>query len=43
MSQIIVSGGSTSFISVDDSNTYLVESGGTLYVVGGGLVSGLSP
>jgi autotransporter passenger strand-loop-strand repeat protein len=41
MSQIIVSGGTTSVTTVDASNTYLVESGGQLDILNGGLVSGL--
>jgi autotransporter passenger strand-loop-strand repeat protein len=41
MSEIIVSGGTTSVTSVDASDTYLVESGGTLAILNGGLVSGL--
>jgi hypothetical protein len=41
MSQIIVSGGTTSVTTVDSANTYLVESGGVLDVLSGGLVSGL--
>ena len=41
MSQIIVSGVTSSVTAVDASNTYLVESGGTLDILNGGLVSGL--
>jgi hypothetical protein len=41
VSLIIVSGTTTSITSVDASNTYLVESGGVLDILNGGLVSGL--
>jgi autotransporter passenger strand-loop-strand repeat protein len=41
MSEIIVSGGTTSVSTVDASDTYLVEGGGTLDILSGGLVSGL--
>jgi antigen 43 len=41
MSQIIVTGGTTSVTTVDASNTYHVEDGGTLDILYFGLVSGL--
>lgn len=42
MSEVIVSAGTTSVTIVDASNTYLVESGGTLDVLNGGLVAALN-
>jgi hypothetical protein len=41
MSLIIISGGSTSVTTADASDSYIVESSGTLEILGGGLVSGL--
>jgi autotransporter passenger strand-loop-strand repeat protein len=41
MSQIIVSGTTSDVTTVDSANTYLVESGGILDILSGGVVSGL--
>ena len=41
MSEIIVSGVTTSVTTIDATNSYLVESNGELDIVAGGLVSGL--
>jgi autotransporter passenger strand-loop-strand repeat protein len=41
LGQIIVSGSTLSVSTVDTTDTYLVESGGILTILGGGLVSGL--
>jgi hypothetical protein len=41
MSLIIVSGTTSSVTTVDSTNSYVVESGGVLDILNGGVVSGL--